>query len=429
MGREVRLEDLEVATKLAFLSRGLGRSYGDSSLPPTDAPDVVNTTRADRILAFDRRTGRFRAEAGFTLHELNRLFLPRGFFTPVSPGTKFVTLGGMVAADVHGKNQHQDGNFGHHVRAIRMRVADGRVVECSPTEHPELFKATLGGMGLTGHILEVEFTLKQVPSSWIWQENRRISNIDEFQEALEESATQWPYTVGWIDCLSGGASMGRGILTCGRWADAENAPPPPSTAIRYRPAVPFDFPSWVLNPLTIRVFNALYYRKQFRKVTSGYVHPDSFFYPLDAIRSWNRIYGKRGFTQYQCVLPRTAGRDSARRVLEVLTTLGGASFLCVIKDFGRDSLGTISFPEPGITLALDIPIRDNTQAMIDAFNEQVIKEGGRIYMAKDSFTTREDFAKMDPRLAEFERVRDQWDKDRRFRSAQSVRILGDRCDA
>ena len=429
MGRELRSEDLERVTKHVFLSRGLGRSYGDSSLPPEDAPDVVNTTAADRILAFDPETGDFVAEAGFSLHELNRLFLPRGWFTPVTPGTKYVTLGGMVAADVHGKNQHQDGNFGHHVTSLRMRVADGRVLTCSQTEHADLFKATIGGMGLTGHVLEVGFKLQRVPSSWIWQESRRIHNIDEFQDALEESAKSWPYTMGWIDCLSKCESMGRGIMMCGRWADAVSAPPPPSSATRFRPKMPFDWPSWVLNPLSIKAFNALYYRKQFRRIHTGHVHPDAFFYPLDSIRAWNRMYGKRGFTQYQCVLPREAGRGSARRVLQVLTSLGGASFLCVIKDFGRDSLGMMSFPRPGITLALDIAVRDDTQALVDALNEQVIEEGGRIYMAKDSFTTPEHFMKMEPRLSEFQRVRDVWDPDRRFRSAQSIRLLGDRCDA
>ncbi len=424
-GSERRGEDLERMSEDATLCRGLGRSYGDASLPPADAPQALNTTLADRILFCDEDSGRFRAEAGFCLSELNRLFMPRGWFTPVSPGTKFVTLGGMVAADVHGKNQHREGNFGHHVHALRIRVADGRVVECSPEQHEELFRATIGGMGLTGHILEVEFDLHRIPSQWIWQESRRIHDIDEFQDRLEAAAPRWPYTMGWIDCLSTGRRMGRGIMMCGRWAEAAQAPSEPPRP-GFRPQLRADWPSWVLGRATVRAFNELYYRKQLRAVSQSIVSHESFYYPLDAIRSWNRMYGRRGFTQYQCVLPREAGRNSARRVLEVLTSRGGASFLCVIKDFGQDSVGVLSFPRPGITLALDIAVRDDTQQLVDALNEQVIDEGGRIYLAKDSFTRREHFEAMEgKRLETFQRIRDEWDPKRRFRSALSVRLLGD----
>ena len=424
-GRERVGEDLEGMSRDAHLSRGLGRSYGDSSLPAADQPDVLNTTFADRILSFDPDTGAIRAEAGLSLRELHRLFLPRGYFTPVSPGTSFVTLGGMVAADVHGKNQHKDGDFGDHVRSLRMRVADRRLLACSPGQHEDLFRATIGGMGLTGHVLEVEFDLRRIPSQWVWQESRRIHDIDEFQDALEEAAPIWPYTMGWIDCLARGENMGRGILMAGRWAEPSEAPVnPPSPG--FQPRLPFDWPSWVLNGLTIRMFNELYYRKQWRPESSGIVSNQSFTYPLDSIHSWNRMYGRRGFTQYQCVLPREAGRSSAKRVLEVLTARGGASFLCVIKDFGREGPGVLSFPRPGITLALDIAVRDDTQELVDALNEQVLQEGGRIYLAKDSFTRREHFEAMEgARLTEFQAIRDRWDPERRFRSAQSVRLLGD----
>jgi len=424
-GRELVGEDIEAMSARAHLSRGLGRSYGDASLPSDNQLAVLNTTFADRILHFNEETGAFRAESGLSLSELNRLLMPRGYFTPVSPGTSFVTLGGMVAADVHGKNQHSAGNFGDHVTALKMRVGDGRIIECSPELHPDLFFATLGGMGLTGHILEVEFGLRRIPSQWVWQESRRIDDIDEFQDALEDAAVKWPYSMGWIDCLARGKSLGRGVLMAGDWADASQAPPTPPKS-GFRPGLGFDWPSWVLNDLTIRAFNELYYRKQWRRESSGIVSHASFTYPLDAIRSWNRMYGRRGFTQYQCVLPREAGRGSARRVLEVLTARGGASFLCVIKDFGRQSRGVLSFPRPGITLALDVAVRDDTQSLVDALNEQVLREGGRIYLAKDSFTRREHFEAMEGnRLDEFRAIRDRWDPQRRFRSAQSVRLLGD----
>ncbi|MCB9661651.1 MAG: FAD-binding oxidoreductase [Sandaracinaceae bacterium] len=425
-GVELRSEDLESASQQVPLSRGLGRSYGDASLPPADAPRALNTTLADRILGFDEATGLLHAEAGLSLEEMNRLFLPRRWFTPVTPGTKYVTLGGMVASDVHGKGQHRQGCFGHHVTALRMRVADGRVLVCTPEQHADLFAATIGGMGLTGHILEVSVRMQRVPSPWIKQRSERIPNLDAFLRGLERAAHDWPYTVGWIDCLATGASMGRGNLISGHWAQPDEAPPnAPRPARRFQ--LSFDYPSWVLNRASIAAFNELKYRSQLRASSESVVDPEGFFYPLDRIRHWNRLYGTRGFTQYQCVLPREAGPDAVYRVMETLTARGGASFLAVIKDFGRDGAGMLSFPRPGTTLALDIPLRDGTQALVDALNEQVIREGGRIYLTKDSLTRAEHFRAMDgARVDAFNAVRDRWDPERRFKSALSVRLLGDR---
>ncbi len=423
-GTEIRTEDLEASSQHVPLFRGLGRSYGDSSLPPADQPEAGNTTLADRILAFNPDTGVIRVESGLSLFEMNRLFLPRLWFTPVSPGTQFVTVGGMVASDVHGKNHHTAGSFGDHVSRIRIRVADGRILWCSPTEHEDLFRATIGGMGLTGHILEVEFCMRRIPSRWIMQETQRIRGINEFQDALVGAAPKWSYTMGWIDCISKGRNLGRGIMMCGRWATPEEAPKQePRSAPR--PRLPFDFPQWVLGKLSIRAFNQLYYWKHLSRHQSSVVDPRGFFYPLDMIRDWNRMYGKRGFTQYQCVLPREAGSGSARRLLEVLAERECASFLAVIKDFGEEGRGVLSFPCPGVTIALDIPLRADTQETVDALNRSVIAEGGRIYLTKDSCTRPEDFRAMEPRLEEFQRIRDKWDPERRFRSAQSVRLLGD----
>ena len=417
-------EDLETLTVGRVLSRGLGRAYGDSALPPPDELEVATTVLADRILSFDRSSGLLRAEAGLSLLELNRLYLPQGWFTPVSPGTQFVTLGGMVAADVHGKNHHVAGCFGAHVTRLRMRVADGRILECGPDLEPELFWATVGGMGLTGHILEAEFRMRPIPSPWIHGESMRVGDIDEFIAKLKESGAQWPMTMGWIDCVSGGAKLGRGILYRGRWAEASQAPErPPSRKGRQR--VPMDFPSFALNRLSIRAFNELIYRTHIPAFKSGIVHPEVFFYPLDKIRDWNRIYGKRGFTQYQCVLPTSAGQGAARRFLELLTQRGGASFLCVIKDCAAEGEGLLSFPMPGISIALDIPVDGGTQALVDELNAAVIEMGGRIYLAKDAFTRPEDFRAMEPRLDRWLEVRRRWDPDFKLRSAQSVRILGD----
>ncbi|MGB0679093.1 MAG: FAD-binding oxidoreductase, partial [Polyangiales bacterium] len=221
-----------------------------------------------------------------------------------------------------------------------------------------------------------------------------------------------------------GAAMGRGILMAGRWARADEAPARLPRTLP-RPRLPFDFPSWALGPWTVRNFNRLYYWKHLARRKEGLVDPQAFFYPLDFLHDWNRMYGKRGFTQYQCVLPREARQGSARRLLELLTQRGGASFLAVIKDCGPEGIGILSFPKPGISIALDIPVRDDTQALVDALNALVIAEGGRIYLAKDAFTRGADFRQMEPRLADFDAIRRQWDPDRRIRSAQSVRMLGD----
>jgi FAD/FMN-containing dehydrogenase len=424
VGRELRSEDLEALSRDAVLMRGLGRSYGDSSLPPPSHAVVAGSTLADRLLGFDPATATLRAEAGFSLAELNRLFWPRGFCAPVAPGTQFITLGGMVAADVHGKNHHRDGGFGASVLSLRMRVADGRVLECSREAHPELFRATLGGMGLTGHVLEVCCRLQRIPSPWIWQESERIHELERFIEELKRSGAEWPYTVGWIDCLKRGRGMGRGILYRGRWAHPAQAPRRPPRPKR-RPTMPFVLPGWIVNRWSVRAFNSVTYYGHVPSRRRGIVHPESFFYPLDVIRHWNRLYGPRGFTQYQCVVPDSAGHGAARRFLELLTGRGGASMLCVIKDCGAEGEGLLSFPKPGISIALDIPVRDSSQSLVDALNELVIAEGGRVYLAKDQFTRADHFRAMEPRLPEFLAVRRRWDPEGRLRSAQSVRLLGD----
>jgi decaprenylphospho-beta-D-ribofuranose 2-oxidase len=424
-GLQCKAEDLEAISEHASLSRGLGRSYGDSSLPGREDSIVAATTLADRILSFDEQTGLLRAEAGLSLWDLNRTFLHRGWFTPVTPGTQFVTLGGMAASDVHGKNHHVDGCFGEHVRSIKMRVADGRIIECSDENEAELFRATIGGMGLTGHILEVEFRMRRIASPWIWGESRRMPNLDAMVAGLKEAAHQWPMTVGWIDCLAKGGKLGRGILMQGRWAEANEAPPQaPRLKRRFR--VPFAFPSFALCKPSMKAFNLLYYWKHLPSVRSGIVHPQSFFYPLDALDDWNLIYGKRGFTQYQCVLPHAEDNGPARRFLELFISGGGRGFLCVIKDCGPEGKGMISFPRPGISIALDFPVhKEKTQAFVDRLNELVIAEGGRIYLTKDAFTRAEHFRAMEPRLEAFSAVRRKWDAQNRICSAQSVRMLGD----
>ena len=425
-GLELKSEDLEAASACANLARGLGRSYGDSSLPARPQDTVVNTTLADRLLAFDAESGMLRAEAGVSLRQLNEVFLRRGWFVPVSPGTQYVTLGGMVASDVHGKNHHIDGCFGRHVRALCLRVADGRIIECSAEQEGELFRATIGGMGLTGHILEVEFQMRPIPSPWIWAETERMAHLDAMIAGLKQAAGTWPLTVGWVDCLARGDSLGRGILMKGHWAQRDEAPSKPPRAKRHL-RVPFLLPNFALCRASMKAFNLLYYWKHFSRRRRGIVHPASFFYPLDVLDDWNLIYGKRGFTQYQCVLPHAPDNAPARRFLDLFTRAGGMAFLCVIKDCGAEGAGMLSFPRPGISIAVDFPIHPRkTQALVDRLNELVIAEGGRIYLTKDTFTRAEHFRAMEPRLEAFGAVRRKWDPQGRLRSAQSVRLLGDK---
>lgn len=424
-GRELRSERLAEVARGQTLTRGLGRSYGDSALPPAGVATVAGSARADRILALDPGAPSVRAEAGLSLRDLAWALLPRGLFPPVVPGTQFVTLGGMVAADVHGKNHHVDGTVGRHVTALRLLTAAGEIVECSRQRLPDLFRATVGGMGLTGHLLEVELALARVPSPWILQETRRVAHLDETLAALAESARAWPFTVCWLDALASGRALGRGVLIRGRWAEPGEAPAAPPRPLG-GPAVPFRMPGFALNDLTVRMFNALYRSSFPKSLRRKVVHPQKFFWPLDAVRHWNRIYGARGFTQFQCVLPERERPGGVRRFLAEAARRGGSSFLCVIKDCGPEGEGLLSFPKPGISIALDMAVRDDTQRIVDALNEEVIALGGRIYLTKDSFTRPEHFRAMEPRLPEFERVRRSWDPEGRMTSALAVRVLGDR---
>jgi FAD/FMN-containing dehydrogenase len=414
-------EDLEEITRGALLSRGLGRAYGDASLPPSGEPGHAAGTRlADRLLHFDPESGVLRAEAGVSLAALNEIFIPRGWVSPVSPGTAFITLGGMVASDVHAKNHHRAGCFGAHVRGLRLRVADGRILEVGEDREPELFHATVGGMGLTGHILEVEFRMAAIPSRWIRYESERIGDVEALLAALALAGREWPSTVAWIDCTARGRALGRGILMKGRWAEGSEVPstPPP------RPRslmIPFRFPSGLANRHSLRLLNAFWYRRHGASKQSGLGTPQWWFHPLDGIDHWHRVFGARGFTQYQCVMP----GDPAifREFLELFQRLGGASFVSVLKDCGPEGAGLLSFPKPGASLAVDVPIRGaETRALIDALNEFVISHAGRIYLAKDAFTQPEHFRAMYPRFEEWNEVRRKWDPDGQLASAQSRRL-------
>jgi len=411
------------------LSVGLGRSYGDAALPPArSSRPLARSTSADRLLSFDSERGVLRAQAGVCLADLIRVFLPRGFFTPVSPGTAFVTLGGMVASDIHGKNHHVAGCFGEHVQALRIRTGDGQIREIGPKQESELFDATLGGMGLTGHILEVEFELERVPSPWIREERQIVPHIEELIPRLGEAGSSWPMTVAWIDTHQQGPTLGRGSLWLGRWATPDEAPRRPFPGIVERLEVPLEFPSGLMNAYTLGLANSIWYRLQHAKQGSRLVNPQQFFYPLDTIRNWSRVYGRRGFTQYQCVLPSDA--RVFRSFLELFQRMGGCSFVTVVKDCGPQGRGLLSFPQRGTSIALDIPIRaesstPSTQQLVDSLNAFTLDHGGRIYLAKDAFTRPEHFRAMYPRFEEWECIRRRFDPEGRIRSALSVRLMGD----
>ena len=426
-GRVERPEHLDLpAGGEPLVPRGLGRAYGDAAVPYTAGGLVVESTRADRIRSFDPDTGRLHCEAGLSLADVLGVFVPRGWFPPVTPGTKFVTVGACVACDVHGKNHHRDGSFGAFVERLALRTADGRLVECGPDRERELFLATVGGMGLTGLIVDVTLRLKRIESPWMVVETQGMPGLEAMLEGLRLSAAHWPYTVGWIDCLARGAHVGRGILMRGRHATVVEAGTRPAPRPRQVVDVPFDAPEWLLNPLFMRWFNWLYAWSHGTALRRRVASHDAFFYPLDSVGRWNRLYGRRGLLQYQCVLPRAAGPRPVAILLERLAAAGAASFLAVIKDCGPASDAYLSFPMEGTTLALDLPNRGAvTEALIHDLNATVVEHGGRVYLAKDAVTRAEDFARMMPRLPEWRAVRDRWDPQRRFRSAQSVRVLGD----
>ncbi|HMI94658.1 MAG TPA: D-arabinono-1,4-lactone oxidase, partial [Polyangiales bacterium] len=324
------------------------------------------------------------------------------------------------AADIHGKNHHVAGTFGRHVRALRIRVGDGRVLECSREQNSDLFFATLGGMGLTGHVLEVEAQLERVSSPWIYEESERKDSLEEVFASLRAASASWPMTVAWVDTSSRGSRMGRGIVMRGRWASPDEAPrtaPPHNPRLR----MPLDLPNGMVNPFTIGALNRAWFAKHPRRTVKHTVAPESFFWILDMVDEWNRVFGRNGFIQYQCVLPSDV--NVFRGFLTLFQRLGACSFVTVLKDCGDVGDGLLSFPKPGSTIAVDIPLRDaaHGQRMSDAMNEYVLGHGGRIYFAKDTFTRAEHVAAMYPRLEEWREIRRRYDPDDRIRSALGVR--------
>ena len=406
---------------LPSIARGNGRSYGNSSMAPAY---TLDTRRLDRMLAFDEASGALTCKSGTLLSDIIALFVPRGWFPPVNPGTKFVTLGGMIASDVHGKNHHMAGSFCDHVSSFDLALGDGTVLHCSRTEHPDLFAATCGGMGLTGILLSTTFKLIPIATSRIEQKIERAPNLESAM-ALFETSLNCTHSVAWIDCLATGPDLGRSLIMLGEHATAEQLGErdraTPFKCLRHKTKrLPIDFPQFVLNNSSVRLFNSLYYRLHKPSVTL--VDLESYFYPLDALLEWNRIYGKRGFVQYQCVLPLDASRSGLAELLLAIAREGNASFLAVLKRLGRGSFGFLSFPMEGYTLALDFPVKSETFNLLDRLDAIVAAHGGRLYLAKDARTSARMVEATYPQLATFRDIRRRYGLDQRFRSAQSARL-------
>lgn len=413
----------EWAATSTMLARGNGRSYGDAALNPEL---TLSMLAMNRLLAFDATRGVVSCESGVLLADLLQLYVPQGWFPPVVPGTAEVTVGGMIAADVHGKNHHRDGSFGGHVESFRLATGNGDIVACSRDENADLFRATLGGMGLTGVVLSASFRMCRIESEYVRTETLGTPDLDATMETLEAS-DDWRYSVAWVDGSAKGGDLGRGLVSRGDFA-TRDAGPAQRSRHRSRDGSRRQLPipallSVALNPASVRLFDALYHRVGRSRKGMQRVHHTSFFFPLDRVRGWNRLYGRRGFVQYQCVLPVSQSSQGLRAILERVARSGHMTYLGVLKLFGEGGEGLLSFPMPGYTLALDFPMRPGTLELLDSLDEITTAHGGRVYLAKDARCRPEHVREGYPDLPLFGEVRlRSANAKREFSSAMSRRL-------
>lgn len=420
--KDVRKVVAEVGSA-GSIARGLGRSYGDPAV--NEGGSVLELTALDRYLGFDEATGTLTCEAGVSLGQIIADFAPRGWFPAVTPGTKFVTVGGCIANDVHGKAHHVDGCFSSCVESFRMLLASGEVVDCSRETHPRLFWGTFGGMGLLGVVLDATLRLRKIETTFFRQKAVTARNLDELLDAIEENDAIFPYSVSWIDSLAVGKNLGRGVLTVGDHATLDDLKP----AMRRAPlrvsapsplVVPFDMPSFTLSTFTIKILNVVL--DQVQSHGASVAHYEKFFYPLDFVGEWNRGYGKRGFTQYQFVIPLEGGRERMRTILERIARSGCAPFLNVLKRFGEANEAPLSFPFRGWTFAIDFPISEKLEPLLKDLDAIVLEAGGRIYLGKDAFVDAETFRKMYPRADEWLALKREVDPDGVYDSSLARRV-------
>jgi FAD/FMN-containing dehydrogenase len=408
------------------IARGNGRSYGDAAI---GAASCLSAQGLDRFHHFDERDGRLTVEAGVLLSDIIAAFLPRGFFPPVVPGTKFVSIGGMIAADIHGKNHHGAGSFGDHVESFDLALPSGEVKICSPQENIDLFVATIGGMGLTGTILKATFRLLPVETAWIAQETVVARDLAESIAALT-AREDAPYSAAWIDCLASGASLGRSLIYLGRHASKSDVETLASQSQRdgaakpaRRLSVPIDLPGFTLNRWSVAAFNEVYFRKGAASAGTPFLNAiDPFFFPLDGVLNWNRIYGRQGFLQHQSVIDAEHAEAAIGEILTRFARRGNASFLAVLKKLGSAGRGLLSFPSPGFTLALDLAIDRGVFDFLDEIDEIVTAAGGRIYLAKDARQSRATFAAGYPNLEKFRAIRRRIGAERHVASRLSDRL-------
>ncbi|MGY8662017.1 FAD-binding oxidoreductase [Bradyrhizobium sp. UFLA05-109] len=411
-----------IAATSGGVARGNGRAYGDAGI---GVSQTLAMTAFDRIRSFDPATGRIRLEAGVLLSDLIDTFGPRGFLPYVVPGTRFVSVGGAIAADVHGKNHHCEGGFGRYVDSIQLATGAGETIEVSREENPDVFLATIGGMGLTGVILEATLRLRPVETGWIRERVISTSDLHAAMRALDagDSAT---YSVAWIDCVATGSSLGRSLIYLGEHARANEVPHGAEAFPRGqdpRLNVPIDLPSMTLNRYSVRAFNELYYRTGARRAGGSHlVSIFPYFFPLDGVGAWNRIYGRRGFLQHQCVIPHEGALAVLGDILDRVSRRGDASFLAVLKKLGPSD-GLMSFPMPGYTLALDFPVTGNILNFLDEIDRLVVAAGGRLYLAKDARQSRATFEAGYPALQRFKEIRASLDPTGKIRSKLSQRLF------
>ena len=400
-----RTESLpQLTTSHNFLAYGMGRSYGDVCL--NNGGTILATSAMARLISFDQVNGLLRCDAGICLKDLLEFTVPRGWFVQVTPGTKYVTLGGMIANDVHGKNHHRVGTFGCHINCFELLRSDGSRLICSPNQNVELFSATIGGLGLTGLITWAEIRLKKIQGPYIDTESIRFDSLAEFFELSQNSDNAWEYTVAWIDSLAKGKRLGRGLFMRGNHSITPG--PAKLPPIKQKLTIPIDAPSYLLNKYCMELFNDTYYRKQLSMTSHEPQYFDKYFYPLDGIGQWNRLYGKKGLLQYQCVVPIHNGEEVISEILKECSNQGQGSFLSVLKLFGKiPSPGILSFPREGATLALDFPNRGvDTFLLLDTLDRFVIDAGGAVYPAKDARMASTSFKSYYPNWNEFEKYID-----------------------
>jgi FAD/FMN-containing dehydrogenase len=408
-----------------FLARGLGRAYGDAAL--NENGGVILNERLNRFISFDEESGVLECEGGVSLEEIIETFLPRGWFLPVSPGTKFVTIGGAVACDIHGKNHHRDGSFSAFVDQFHLLIASGETLICSRQQNAKAFWATIGGMGLTGIITRVQLRMRKVNTSSLVVNYQQLLNLGAVLEQLLEDEKH-TYSVAWIDCLASGDSLGRGVLMRGEHAELDDLKVlsprqmdnPLQLASSSALTVPIDMPEFLLNPTTVGAFNSLYYAAH--KTKRVLVNYEKYFYPLDSISHWNRLYGKAGFIQYQVALPAQQSAAGLRALLEAISASKRASFLAVLKTFGAANEAPLSFPFKGHTLTFDIPFRDDLPEFVRQLDEITLQFGGRIYLAKDALVSAQNFRVMYPRWEEWLQIKRELDPQNRFSSSLARRL-------